>query len=435
MNKKAFTLIEILVIITIIGIISAVIFVISNSAISSTQNARIKHDIDSLRKVILSYKAYYRLAPVEDPACIIGIDCSQLASDLLAIDPNISFPTNPSGGYYRYYSANGTTFTITADLPNSRTLVYDFQNGYSEYATLAGYSKRKSITVSNSGSTLTNYQMKFTIYRSAGTDSGFNVYVGTNCQSDYDDIRFTNSSNTVLDYWIESSDASSATIWVEADSIAASGNTTLYLYYGNAVASTVSNGTNTFPVFDDFSNLDNWNVLRGTWGVTTINGKKYAYHYNGDSQEIRHKTYAPNYTDDLILEATIRFSGDGNYGGGIQFPFQYSSTEGPLLKLFAGANQCSVYWTSEFKKYPNIVANTDYNVQIIYTKTNIKTYINGGAQHNQAITQPTGQSTSYSTLGLWGGLNSYYTYFAYLKSRKYTATEPTVSAWGTEESL
>lgn len=126
---------------------------------------------------------------------------------------------------------------------------------------LAGYKYRKSITINGSSDgNQTNYQMKVTIHRSTGTDSGSNVYVGSKCESNFYDIRFTTLNNTLLDYWIESIVGNDATIWVELDSIPQTG-ATFYMYYGYSDAEEYSNGVDTFPFFDDFSvNLDKWNT-------------------------------------------------------------------------------------------------------------------------------------------------------------------------------
>ena len=49
--------------------------------------------------------------------------------------------------------------------------------------------------------------------------------------------------------------ADSAQIWVKVPSIPASGVKTIYLYYGNPVAPSTSDGDNTFIFFDSFENI------------------------------------------------------------------------------------------------------------------------------------------------------------------------------------
>ena len=120
---------------------------------------------------------------------------------------------------------------------------------------LTSYLYRKTVPLSRATGAVTNYQMKVTVYRSSGTDSGASVYIGTKCLATYDDIRFTKADgSTLLDCWIESYDSSSAVIWVEFDSIEIT-DTVFCMYYGNAGASAVSNGIDTFIFYEDFNLL------------------------------------------------------------------------------------------------------------------------------------------------------------------------------------
>ena len=151
---------------------------------------------------------------------------------------------------------NGT-ITITAtgatNTPQTVPVTLTVQTASSGW--LTGWSYRKQITIAGStAGAQTNYQMKLTINRSTGTDSGSTVYLGTKCASDYKDIRFTKTDGTtLLDYWIESSTSTTATVWVELDSIPASPATaTFNLYYGNSGATPSSNIQNTFVFGDDF---------------------------------------------------------------------------------------------------------------------------------------------------------------------------------------
>ena len=66
--------------------------------------------------------------------------------------------------------------------------------------------------------------------------------------------RFTTSDGTtLLPYWIESWCSPAATIWIRNP--VAAGSTAIYLYYGNAGATSASNGSNTFEFFDDFEGV------------------------------------------------------------------------------------------------------------------------------------------------------------------------------------
>jgi len=117
--------------------------------------------------------------------------------------------------------------------------------------TLSGWTKSINIKL-YSRVELFNYQVNFIVHRSNGTNFADNIFIGTDCLENFNDIRFTSTTDEVYSYWIESSDSSSATIWVKIPSIAANTYTDIVLQYGNSEASAVSNGDATFEFFDDF---------------------------------------------------------------------------------------------------------------------------------------------------------------------------------------
>ena len=144
--------------------------------------------------------------------------------------------------------SGGVGGNTTSQFSSSSNIDYSV-NGQVSLSASAGWSgtyiswgKRKAITVNNAGSALSNYQVRLV------------VTYDSDMKANFDDLRFTNSAGTALDYWLEKkTDSTSAIVWVEVDSLNASGNTTIYMYYGNSGASTASSGVNTFPFFDDFS--------------------------------------------------------------------------------------------------------------------------------------------------------------------------------------
>ena len=115
---------------------------------------------------------------------------------------------------------------------------------------LSGWSYRKLHTISGSASgDLTNYQVRFKVYNTTGTDLGENVYLGSNVKPDFSDIRFTTTDNTPIPYWIQETGSNYAIVWVKVPSIPTTG-TKMYLYYGNPYASSLSDGAATFLFFD-----------------------------------------------------------------------------------------------------------------------------------------------------------------------------------------
>lgn len=102
------------------------------------------------------------------------------------------------------------------------------------------YGYRKRIPITNSSSTQTDYQLQVSLDTASLVSAG-------KLQSDCDDIRFTDLSGKVLDFWVESStcNTASTTVWVKVPTIPASG-TSIYWYYGNPTAGNASAASTTF---------------------------------------------------------------------------------------------------------------------------------------------------------------------------------------------
>jgi uncharacterized repeat protein (TIGR01451 family) len=114
-----------------------------------------------------------------------------------------------------------------------------------------GWNYRQPVVI-NSGASRPWYQVLVAL-----NSSNFNFSHAT---SDGRDVRFTHSDGeTELSYWIESWDNTHqlAYVWVKIPGLAY-GDTTIYLYYNNPIASSQSNGPGTFDSFDD-----NWSQFTG----------------------------------------------------------------------------------------------------------------------------------------------------------------------------
>jgi len=125
---------------------------------------------------------------------------------------------------------------------------------------------RKPLEISNPGGVaLTDFQVKVTL------DNTFNF---DEINQGGSDIRFTTYDGIEAPYWIEDWDDTNneATVWVKAPSIPV-GGTQLYLYYGNETATSASDGTATFRLFDNF---DNGTQVLGAWGGTVAHDWKYS---------------------------------------------------------------------------------------------------------------------------------------------------------------
>ena len=135
---------------------------------------------------------------------------------------------------------------------------------------LSGWQYRKSHTITGSVGAGPNYQIHVTVHRSSGIESGEHVYIGTNCRTDFGDIRFTdNDGITTLDYWMQDSNSTTAQFWVEIlDSL--DSDVQFYLYYGNPSAETTSDGSDTFIAFDDFEDYTSGESPNASYGWTNI---------------------------------------------------------------------------------------------------------------------------------------------------------------------
>ncbi|MGQ9624777.1 MAG: DUF2341 domain-containing protein [Candidatus Bathycorpusculaceae bacterium] len=113
---------------------------------------------------------------------------------------------------------------------------------------LTGWSYRKSHVINYAAGAGTNYQVKITCYYGSGSDNGGTVYLFSYSRTDFGDVRFTDDDGTtLLDYWMETKvDSNYAVFWVEVADDLSTVAATIYIYYGNAAATTTSNLNNTF---------------------------------------------------------------------------------------------------------------------------------------------------------------------------------------------
>lgn len=302
-------------------------------------------------------------------------------------------------------------------------------------AGMGAWEYRKEITINNTGSNLTNYQMMFTVNRSSGTDSGSTVYLNGKCQEDYDDIRFTTSDgNTLCDYWIESSSSTVAQIWVEIPSIVNStayGSTKVYLYYRNAGASAVSNGYNTFIFFDDFtgSSLDGakWTQSGGT---LTVSDSVMNLSSTGSLGRV---ISVSTFSDPVIFRSKVK----PKYIGGTYTIFQrlFDAGSRRITCTYADAGSYpSKYRVRDSAEYTaNILGDTadTWHIQEVrwIASNSVKFYVNDA----NYVTITSNVPTVDMSLDLGAEGSSANICCDWIFTREYTATEPTVSAWGSEE--
>lgn len=181
---------------------------------------------------------------------------------------------------------------------------------------LSGWKYRKKQVITGlDTSILTNYQIHVTVHFGAGVDTSTDVYLNSLGNTDFSDLRFTRSNGTtLLDYWIyEKVDSDYAKVWVEVNSIPASpGSTTLYMYYGNSSAATLSDADNTMVFWDNFdSGLGKWTSTQSFVFVSTaapfankLNINTQAGHPGAIGGVKSNSTFNKSTNGDFILEYT-----------------------------------------------------------------------------------------------------------------------------------
>lgn len=295
-----------------------------------------------------------------------------------------------------------------------------------------GYRKRHVI----SGVELADYPVKIRVYRTTGSDSGDVVYIGTKCREDYGDIRFTTSDRvTELNYWIEVIEATYADIWINT-TIATSGST-IYIYYGNAEATTTSSGDDTFELFDDFSgdsvDLEKWNVLH----TPTITGG--ALLLNEYNERIQSKqTFGLGYSLRTKIKANNKnYTFFGATAAGIGLNSKPSAQF-----VYGGSSSVNAAWsaatqTTETTSLPfTSLTYGIYEVSRLSNYTN-KFYVNG----TLFITHTNGSGDCVSGNAIPWTFQNYQSsagltvYVDWVAIRKCSATEPTHGEWGAEEMV
>lgn len=127
----------------------------------------------------------------------------------------------------------------------------------------------RSVTLDNTTnpSPLSNFQVQVTI----ATDA---LIAANKMNPDGSDIRFTDVSCNNLDYWIESGiNTASTVIWIEVNSIPANGTATVNMYYGNTLATAVSDAAATFSFWEGFDAAGtNFNYLCGAVNDSSLSG-------------------------------------------------------------------------------------------------------------------------------------------------------------------
>ena len=327
-------------------------------------------------------------------------------------------------------------------------------------AWLTGFSYRKSHIINAANNAGTNYQVKIVAHYGTGTDNGSDVYLNSHARSDFGDVRFTASDQTtLLDYWMESkTDNDNAVFWVEVSDNLSAGNVTIYIYYGNATATTTSNGDNTFLFFDDFlgTSLDTnkWiEDVYGTGNVTVGSGLLTITETGGGTANVR-TIHSKTFTVGTNIAAHTRVREevvyDSSYGitspmvGEIDiFPFHTTTQNAQFMLSTAGTSRIIKHqskfngtWGTEDTIYSTTpTLNTWYRCKWLKKSTSQSWFWMTDAESVLGslignTDPPQGATSYYLTVGARGMKSSWDWIFV----RKYVDPEPAHGSWGSEET-
>jgi len=158
---------------------------------------------------------------------------------------------------------------------------------------------RQAINISNTVGDLTKYQVRLDL-------NSTNVGSNFNWSNNGSDIRFTNSTDDELNFWIEdwNSTGQEAIIWVNVTSLPNNTNTTIYMYYGNSEASSASDVNSTF-----IRVIDGAQPVKGSWHFDENSGTT-AYDTSGNDND--GTITGASWTDGKFDKA-LSFDGNDDY--------------------------------------------------------------------------------------------------------------------------
>ncbi|NOR84767.1 DUF2341 domain-containing protein, partial [archaeon] len=314
--------------------------------------------------------------------------------------------------------------TTGSHTSNTTTTTYVITRVKSIWNSTDSWKYKKEINISNTGGALTDYQVNLTILKE------------TDMNTDYSDLRFTDTNGNTIPFWIEQYNANNATVWIKTN-ISASTNTTILMYYGNAEAENKSNGDNTFIVFDDFLetsvDTEKWTILDVTTDVSnsilTLSGFTGATHRYTASLLGKIVITEPNVS--VETKAKTVYSGDsmwigmannddmlsgdnqliGMYANGAYY--RYSRNDGIATEDTTGSYSIDTY----------------YRMQVIWNNaSSAKFYIDGIEKGTQHTTNIANENLYLAYVGdsdstMPPTIKTYWIF-----ARKYTSTPPTISS-------
>jgi type IV pilus assembly protein PilA len=340
--RPSFTLIELLLVIGIIAVLAGIVIVAINpqKQLVSAQDAARKSMMKQLQNAFEQYNIDHGSYPYASqilqggatPICAQGktdatcIDLSTVSTYALAPAYIAVIPRDPSEANSNYsgYSVSNTNRKVTV------TSLHLNQGGGSSLTAswLAGWNSRKRIVIS--GTNVTSALTNFPLYVKVSADADL-----ASARADGYDIRFTASDGTTLyPYERESfrvtNGSGSADFWVKVPAIVPTAGTVLFLYYGNAGAST------------DWTATGSPTYAQQVWDGNFISVYHLKESGNGTTGEFKDSTaYAVNATG---VSGYAPIQTTGRIGLGQQFVSQSISFSNSNVSTAAGSYHTVSFW-------------------------------------------------------------------------------------------
>jgi|GEM_PF-1590925 len=315
-------------------------------------------------------------------------------------------------------------------------LIFFSYNVYS----LDGWQYYRQITINNTQNpnNLIDYQILVTLDTRTLISQG-------KMRSDCGDIRFTDSDRTtLLNYWVESGtcNTSNTHIWVKVPLIPGNSNKTIYLWYGNPNAISLSNGDLVFEFFDDF----NGNTLdTSKWTVNGYVGFRGIF-YNVSNSILTiwsdnnwrilrmNRNFGPN--DMIVIE--VKFSKTADSDWHTNFLIQHNSDNNRFGFVdigYSGLNMGVYYMVNSINYYPKnfgLFSNNVWYISRIIKKNSTTLYVDALASNRTLINsyetiQSAWSSITWTWVTIHGGSTGYvHVRYDWIFVRKYTNPEPIV---------
>lgn len=312
---------------------------------------------------------------------------------------------------------------------------------YADPDWLDGWRRRKSHTLICATDAGTNYQFNVTVHYGSGTDDGENVYLGENCQEDFDDIRATlDDGSTLLNGWREAKiDSDYAKFWFKHPSDLSSTNRTIYLYYDNSEATWTDDGINTFILFDDFAawNTTTWgekpayaDIVSGNLEITATYSDNFVYSTATFDREVAFMTLSQNNflgTPSLDKTCDMGWKNSASWNDKL-LKYSYHPSQDNAWKFTTASSGSS----TEFRTEISQIANEWFRHEESWRTDSAKYWINGTLAATVTTTVP--------SVSMTVGLRAYDNEGSETKNkvdwvavRKFVDPEPSHGAWGSEE--